>query len=194
MNKFKDKKILSLLKKSPEEGLSMSLDTYGGAVKTICKNILNNYSNEDIEECISDTFFKLWSNVDKFKEEKNISLKSYIYAIARNTALDKIRKLKGNDLILPIEEDELGFHIDMVDNYSKKINNKIIHESINNMDEPDKSIFILRYFYFEKIKDISFKLNLPSKKVENSLYRGKNKLKKSLLEGGIIYEQNTRNY
>lgn len=82
----------------------------------------------------------------------------------------------------------------MVDNYSKKINNKIIHESINNMDEPDKSIFILRYFYFEKIKDISFKLNLPSKKVENSLYRGKNKLKKSLLEGGIIYEQNTRNY
>ena len=45
-----------------------------------------------MEECISDTFFKLWSNVDKFKEEKNISLKSYIYAIARNTALDKIRK------------------------------------------------------------------------------------------------------
>ena len=194
MNKFKDKKILSLLKKSPEEGLSIALDTYGGAVKTICKNILNNYSNEDIEECISDTFFKLWSNVDKFKEEKNISLKSYIYAIARNTALDKIRKLKRNDLILPIEEDALGFHIDMVDNYSKKINNKIIHESINNMDEPDKSIFILRYFYFEKIKDISFKLNLQSKKVENSLYRGKNKLKKSLLEGGIIYEQNTRNY
>lgn len=48
MNKFKDKKILSLLKKSPEEGLSIALDTYGGAVKTICKNILNNYSNEDI--------------------------------------------------------------------------------------------------------------------------------------------------
>ena len=38
MNKFKDKKIISLLKKSPEDGLSLALDIYGGAVKTICKN------------------------------------------------------------------------------------------------------------------------------------------------------------
>ena len=125
MEKFKDRKIIKLLKNSPEDGIKMAIDVYGSAVNTICKNILINLNSEDIEEAISDTFFKLWSNVDKFKEEKNISLKSYIYAIARNTALDKIRKLKGNDLILPIEEDELGFHIDMVDNYSKKINNKI---------------------------------------------------------------------
>ena len=56
MNKFKDKKIISLLKKSPENGLSLALDIYGGAVKTICKNILSDYKNEDIEEAISDTF------------------------------------------------------------------------------------------------------------------------------------------
>lgn len=56
------------------------------------------------------------------------------------------------------------------------------------MDEPDKSIFIFRYFYFKKVKDIGIKLNLSPKKVENSLYRNKEKLKKSLIEGGIIYE------
>ena len=33
MNKFKDKIILSLLAKSPEEGISLALDIYGGAVK-----------------------------------------------------------------------------------------------------------------------------------------------------------------
>lgn len=56
------------------------------------------------------------------------------------------------------------------------------------MEEPDKSIFILRYFYFEKIKDISSRLGLSPKKVENCLYRQKDKLKKALIEGGIIYE------
>lgn len=188
MNKFKDKRILSLLKKSPEEGLSLALDTYGGAVKTICKNILCDCSNEDIEETISDTFLKLWKNVDRFKEEKGTNLKSYIYAIARNTALDKRRQLKNNNLILSIEEDSLGVSINMEDDYAKKINNNVIHRSINNMDEPDKSIFILRYFYFEKIKDISKRLDLKPKKVENCLYRGKEKLRKSLIEGGIIYE------
>ncbi len=70
MNKFKDKKILSLLKKSPENGLSLALDIYGGAVKTICKNILSDYKNEDIEEAISDTFFKLWQNIDNFEQDK----------------------------------------------------------------------------------------------------------------------------
>lgn len=188
MNKFKDKRILSLLKKSPEEGLSLALDTYGGSVKTICKNILYDCSSEDIEEAISDTFLKLWRNVDKFKKEKGTNLKSYIYAIARNTSLDKRRQLKNYNLILPLEEDSLELSINMEDSYAKKINNSLIRKTINNMEEPDKSIFILRYFYFEKIKDISKRLDLTPKKVENCLYRGKEKLKKSLIEGGIIYE------
>ena len=70
MNKFKDKKIISLLKKSPENGHILALDIYGVAVKTICKNILSDYKNEDIEEAISDTFFKLWQNIDNFEQDK----------------------------------------------------------------------------------------------------------------------------
>ncbi|WP_290457504.1 sigma factor [Romboutsia ilealis] len=58
------------MKKSPENGLSLALDIYGGAVKTICKNILSDYKNEDIEEAISDTFFKLWQNIDNFEQDK----------------------------------------------------------------------------------------------------------------------------
>lgn len=120
MNAFKDKKIISLLKKSPEDGLSLALDIYGGAVKTICKNILSDCKYEDIEEAISDTFFKLWQNIDNFKHDKKITLKGYIYAIARNTALDKRRKLKTSNLILPIEEDVLGVSINMKDYLAKK--------------------------------------------------------------------------
>ena len=122
MEKFKERKIIKLLKKSPEDGIKMAIDVYGSAVNTICKNILINLNSEDIEEAISDTFFKLWKNVDNFKE-------------------------------------------------------------------PDRSIFILRYFYFEKVKVIASKLNLSEKKVENILYRSKTKLKEELIKGGIIYEK-----
>ncbi len=190
MDKYKEKKILSLLKKNPQEGISIALDTYGGAIKTICKNILNDCKDEDIEEAIADTVFKLWKNVEKFKEDKNTSLKSYVYAIARNTSLDKRRQLKGDAMVLPMDENFLGIEISMEDDYTKKLNNKIIKATIDDMEEPDKSIFILRYFYYEKVKDISHRLNLPPKKVENCLFRGKEKLKKSLIEGGIIYEGN----
>ena len=43
MEKFKERKIIKLLKKSPEDGIKMAIDVYGPAINTICKNILINF-------------------------------------------------------------------------------------------------------------------------------------------------------
>ena len=189
MEKFKDRKIIKLLKKSPEDGIKMVIDVYGSAVNTICKNILINLNSEDIEEAISDTFFKLWKNVDNFNVEKNKSLKSYIYAIARNTCFDKLKSFNCNTSLFDVDENDLGIDVNMEDEYSKLHNKKIIKTTLDNFKEPDRSIFILRYFYFEKVKVIASKLNLSEKKVENILYRSKTILKEELIKGGIIYEK-----
>lgn len=193
MNKFKEKQVIKLLKQSPEEGLKMAIEIYGSAVKTICTNILDNLEKEDIEEAISDTFFKLWKNIDNFKTNKNTSLKSYVYAIARNVCFDKLRRLNLNLSLFDIDENNLGVSINMYDEYAKIQNEKIIKETLNKFKEPDKSIFILRFFYFEKIKNIALKLNLNEKKIENILHRSKNKLKDELIKGGIIYEEHSSN-
>ena len=49
MEKFKERKIIKLLKKSPEDGIKMVIDVYGPAINTICKNILINLNSEDID-------------------------------------------------------------------------------------------------------------------------------------------------
>ena len=193
MDKFKEKRVTELLKKSPEEGISMAMGIYGPAVKTICTNILDNLEKEDIEEAISDTFFKLWKNIDNFKVNKNKSLNSYIYAIARNTCFDKLRSLNLNSSLFDIDENNLGISVNMEDEYAKIHNEKIIKETLDKFNEPDRSIFILRFFYFEKVKSIALKLNLDEKKVENILYRSKSKLKEELIKGGIIYEEYSPN-
>ena len=193
MDKFKEKRVTELLKKSPEEGLRMAIDIYGPAVKTICKNILSNLEKEDIEEAISDTFFKLWKNIDNFQTNKNKSLKSYIYAITRNVCFDKLRSLNLNSSLFDIDENDLGISVNMEDEYAKIHNKKIIKETLDKFKEPDRSIFILRFFYFEKVKSIALKLKLDEKKVENILYRSKNKLKEELIKGGIIYEEYSPN-
>ena len=193
MDKFKEKRVIGLLKKSPGEGISMAIDIYGPAVKTICTNILSNLEKEDIEEAISDTFFKLWKNIDNFQLNKNKSLKSYIYAIARNVCFDKLRSLNLNSSLFDIDENNLGISVNMEDEYAKIHNEKIIKETLDKFNEPDRSIFILRFFYFEKVKSIALKLNLDEKKVENILYRSKSKLKEELIKGGIIYEEYSPN-
>ena len=166
----------------------MALDAYGGPVKTICKNILFDCSTEDIEEAVADSFVGLWKSIDKFQANGDYSLKSYLYGIARHTALDKRRSLQKSFSTLPMEEVVIEAAVDMESDFAKKLNDNIVHNSVNSMEEPMRSVFILRYFYYEKVNDIARRLGLTQKMVENHLYRGKDKLRWELLERGIQYE------
>lgn len=185
MQDNKEKEILQLLRSSPEEGLKLALEAYGGPVMTICRNILFDCCQEDIEEAAADSLVGLWRSIGGFREDQEYSLKSYLYGIARHTALDKRRSLKKQAPLLPIEEVQIESPVDVESYFSRKLSAHILHESVNEMGEPDRSIFILRYFYFEKVKDIAVHLGLAPKAVENRLYYGKNKLRQSLFERGV---------
>ena len=188
MNESKEERILQLLKSMPGEGIRMALDEYGGPVKTICRNILFDCSQEDVEEAVADSFVGLWKSIDKFRGNGEYSLKSYLYGIARHTALDRRRAMKKEAGTLPVEEVIIEAEVDLESEYAKKLNDSIVHNTVGSMAEPMRSIFILRYFYFEKINDIARRLGVTPKTVENHLYRGKRKLRDELLERGIQYE------
>lgn len=46
----------------------------------------------DAEDIAQDTFFRLWRNLKKFQPEKN--LKAWLFAIAKNTTIDFLKKKK----------------------------------------------------------------------------------------------------
>ena len=182
-----DKTLLQLLQSDAEAGIKAALDLYGGAVETICKNFLINLPEQDLEEAIADTFIKLWQNSHHFKPDKGHSLKSYIYSIARNTCIDILRK-QGQSFPIPIEEITLTSHIDIENDFIKKSTETILHHTLEAMKEPDRTIFILRYFYLEPIAKIAARTGCTSGKVKNILYRGKSKLEAALKERGISNE------
>lgn len=183
-----DHELLELLRDNPNQGIHMLIKLYGGSVSTICRNFLYDCLEADVEEAIADTFTNFWKKSKTFELNNKFTLKSYIYAIARNTSRDKRRKLKKED-IYSIEELSLelpdGFSVER--QIEQKELEAILHTCLKNMKEPDKSVFLYRYFYGFKIRDIAAILNLSEKKVENILYYGKNKLRKDLLERGIYH-------
>ena len=69
--------------------------------------------------------------------------------------------------------------------FEKKEEEKVLIDILVSAEEPLRTIFILRYFYFYKVKEIATVLNIPIKQVENYLYRGKETLKQELLKRGI---------
>lgn len=185
-----DKELIVLIKKSPSQGISLALDLYGGSVKTICSMILFGFSEGDIEESISDTFTALWRSIDHYDISKNASVKSYLYGIARKTALNRKRSLSKYYVIDINEIDNPptnNLETECVEvTVANQINSELIYDAVMEMKSPDKEIFIHRYFLDEKIRTISELLQIKEKTVENRLARGKAKLKLKLIERGII--------
>lgn len=179
-----DKELLALLLNNPTKGVLALIKQYGGYAKAIIMRV--GVSNkEDIEECISDVFAKLWQARNTIDLEKG-SLKGYIAIISRNQAVNKVKRQQRVGDLLPIEELELGVDIDMEQEVANKQNALLLNEVIEMLEEPDREIFIRRYFFYEQVKTIAERLGLAPKAVENKLYTGKRHLKETLLERGII--------
>ncbi len=54
-----------------------------------------------------------------------------------------------------------------------------MHEVIKEMEEPDRTIFILRFFYYETVKVIAETVHLKEDNVESRIRRGKKHRKKT---------------
>lgn len=103
--------------------------------------------------------------------------------MARNNAINVLisRKIE----YLPLEEDVLADDSNIEDELIKREVEQTIKNCVFELGEPDKSIFILRYFYFYKTNEIAKKLSINQKSVEARLIRGREKLKFKLIERGI---------
>lgn len=181
-----DREILLLLEQDAGRGIHEMMNLFGDAIYTICRNFLYDCSEDDVEEAVADTYIHFWKNKEKFKLNESYSLKSYLYAVARNAARDKRRKLKRADVY---SLDELSLDLPSEEDVQQQCERKemeaVLHSCLEQMKEPDKTIFLYRYFYGYKTSEIGKMLHLPGKKVENILYKGKAKLKKDLEERGI---------
>lgn len=180
-----EQELINLLKNDAEKGLQKLMDLYGRAFKVICGNILRDCSKEDIEEAVSDGLVAIWNSIGRYHKIEEISFKSYCYGIVRKCALKKRRECLKTGELIPLSEDLLDNGQSVESLLEIKEERRILEAVLEESKEPVRTIFILRYFYFFKIKEIAGLLKLSSKQVENYLYRGKNVLKKALMERGI---------
>jgi RNA polymerase sigma factor, sigma-70 family len=180
-----DSQIILLLRSKPADGLYEIIKKYRGFVAAVTGRILRG-DEQDIEECINDTFLSVWK---AFGDENHriVNLKGYLACTARNTAINRYRQLSKRNVI-NIDDIDLADESDMLLEFENKNNAIVLQELIAAMDEPDREIFIRKYFLFEKIRDIAARTGLDEIQVKNRLYRGRQKLRKQLEERNDLYE------
>ncbi|MCR5376648.1 MAG: sigma-70 family RNA polymerase sigma factor [Lachnospiraceae bacterium] len=180
--------LLKKLTSEPGRGLEQLIQTYGPAVHKICRSILADLPPEEIEEAESDVFVNIWQHRDRIRTDNGCSLKSYLYAVARNVARDRLRAAKSAPLSLDraLEngiEPESGELTD--DNVVREWLQDEVLTSLAELGEPEHGIFLERYYLGRSAKAIAKRRGLPQKKVENLLYRGKAKLRQILSKKGV---------
>lgn len=187
-----EKELLALLIKDPEQGMSQIIDQYGGAVKTICQNILRNSNSALIEDCIQESFIHLWMHVSQ-RKKIHTSLKAFLYQITRNCALNTLKKYQLQACVSTEEFDGYGLEqllgaelvVSTEDEFERRYTYQMVHEAVEEMEEPDRKIFLLKFFYYYNVREISEILKLKEDNVESKIRRGKKKLQKKFFEGGM---------
>ncbi len=179
-----EKNLMERLRSGDTEALSICIDRYSAYAFAVVSKISGGSLNrEDIEETVSDSFVSLWYSREKLKD---VGLKQYIGAIARNKTLDRLRALR---IVLPLEDDYIV--ADCPQPEAEIIKSELsgaARDAVETLPEPDREIFKRHYFLYEKTEDISHTMGINASTVRSKLSRGREKLKEYLEGKGFEYE------
>lgn len=185
-------KLIKQLAKRKPEALSRIMDLYLSNVYYVAKSILHQVaSEEDIEECVQDTFLDAWNHFDRYNPERG-TFKTWLLILCKYRALT-LRKAARNK---PEEVEYQDYLTVNHDSPERELPNKEgtdeIINAINALNSIDREIFIRRFLLEQEINEISNIMKLTRKAVDNRLWRGRNILKDALNRSGKEYSDEER--
>lgn len=184
---MKDKAIIELYINRLEDAISETQKKYSSLCRSIAYNILRD--NSETEECINDTYMKLWNSIPP---QIPVILKNYIAKITRNTALQfyrmKHRLKRGGDTV-ELALSEIAECVDMTNDVESTADGRETSQEITDfldgLESSRRIVFLLRYWNFMSVKEIAARQGMSEAGIRTSLHRTRNQLKKFLEEKGI---------
>ncbi|MCD7858281.1 MAG: sigma-70 family RNA polymerase sigma factor [Clostridiales bacterium] len=182
-----DNEIIELFWAREEAALVQTRHKYGRLCVSVAKHILSDA--RDVEECSSDVLLKLWNTIPP---ERPCSLAAYIKRIARNQALDRAlyngAEMRKSALTESYEELSACL-TDGQTTPEQYLEGQALREFLNRFLEglPSEAriIFVRRYWYGERIREIAQALHYSEGKVKSSLYHTRNRLRKQMAQEGV---------
>lgn len=139
-------------------------------------------SNEEAEEIMQDVFLKIWDRRLDLREDT--SMDSFIFTIARNATLDRIRKYSNENARIKeyfILNNGQSIEHPYEQQYGKELE-KLILELIAEMPPRRKHIFELHRFQGMSYNAISEYLNISPAAVEKQISKALQNLREGLLK------------
>lgn len=182
---MEDSQIVELFLARDENAIAHTQHKYKPLCLKIAYNILG--SHEESEECVNDTLLGAWNSIPP---NRPANLKAYICKIARNVSLSRLkfntRKKRNSDFDCSLEE--LGDIIPdsrlSADTTDEELG-RAIDEFLGTLSRDARGVFLRKYWFFDSVSEIADRYGFSESKVNNILYRTRNKLRNYLIKEGI---------
>ena len=138
------------------------------------------------EDIMQEVFVKLAVKKPKFGGKS--SFKTWLYSVARNRALDRLRQIARHKET-PLDECfEASDETDIEKQYIKEEQKIELHKAMKRLSSDYAQVLYLRYFEDFDTNEIAGIMRKSKKQVGDLLYRAKKSLKTELERAGFTYE------
>lgn len=148
------------------------IQEHQGIINSICH--IYYADDEDVKDARQDIILQLWKSLPTFRGDSKIS--TWIYRVALNTVLLKIKKDRKNTLSNPLSDVHLntGSHTD--DPPNDDVEQLLF--LVDRLEATDKAVMILHFEGYNH-KEIAETLNMTATNISTRMNRIKNKLKET---------------
>lgn len=166
-NKTPDEKLVKGLAAGDQSCFDILFIRYSGAIYSVCR--LYQFNLPDSDEVVQDVFAKVWENRSQLNS--NLSFKAYLYAIARNLILKRIRR-RAIDLAF---KQYFISHASLSENSTENIIHfnelrDISDEIIDKLPPQRKKVVLMNRVEGLKSEEIAVKMGLSKRTVERHIY------------------------
>ena len=170
-----DQVYIEAILKGDTNAFTVLVDRYKDLVYTLSLRMMKH--TEEAEEAAQDTFIKAYKSLNKFKGDSKFS--TWIYRVAYNTCLDRLKKNKRQQYTVEINE-YTEHQVKTLDNALDQIEAKEKEQTIQDCLAllPSEDSFLLTLYYFEELslEEIGKIVSLKPNNVKVKLFRSRKKL------------------
>ncbi|GAA0381366.1 RNA polymerase sigma factor SigW [Bacillus horti] len=179
-------KLVKRIRKGDREAFAEIVELYKHKLYQLGYRMLGNPL--EAEEIAQESFLRVYSNIGRY--DQNHKFSTWIYRIATNLCIDRLRKRK---IVYSLDQEVVG--AEGLDMYSQLADEKQrtpeaevvtleiqeqVQKAIDQLPPQYKSIMILRYLQDLSLQEISDIVDLPVTTIKTRVHRGREALKKLL--------------
>ncbi len=178
-----DEQLIALYQNRDEGAIEGTEVAYGARLKQLAVRLLGN--SEDAEECLNDTYFKVWNAIPPHRPD---SLYAFCATICRRTAMDMLDKRTAGKRSAQVVELSKEME-ECLPAKSPEESDEALAELMNaflgTLDKEKRALFVRRYWFGETSAEIAKKYGYSETKVRSVLFRTRKKLQKFLNGKGV---------